>query len=1039
MVPFQVPTMGDITFRLTVSPAYEHSPHWSPDGKWIAFSANREGNDDVYIIPSEGGQSQQLTYHESDDQVCDWTINSRAVIFSSRRDDRYADLSMLYMVPFTGGTPVPIMEEYGTEAAFSPDVGKLLYTTNGTPWWRRHYRGSGSPQVWLYDPETGQHLAVTDTSRLETGEDYLRPPSRSPMWGRNGAMYVVSEPEGTPNIYKRETDGSWKPVTNYSGDGVRSPSISRDGRVIAYEYGLGIYIIEGEGEPRSLRIVAPLDVPEMTTQQILYKDSAERLAFTPDGRQMFIEVRGEVFAGRIVGDEDENARGRANPVSGDNPARDGDFTVSPGGDSLIFISDRSGNRDLYLAFSSDPDTPELARAFSFKVERITNNPADEHSPQWSPDGNRVAYIRGKGDLVIRELETGKVQVLVSGWSMEQYAWSPDSKWIAYAREDDNYNSDMFIIPADGGNPVNVSRHPDEDDFPVWSEDGRKLAFRSRREKNELNLHMVFLRLEDHYKTSADWAEEDREKKSSGKDGKDEDKDKKNKKDEEIKLEVVIDTTEIYRRIRLVTGLAEEEKGQFAISPDGRKYAYVSDHQGDRDLYLMDGRSKDITRLTKGGENPRFISFAEDGKRVRFLAGPGRIKSVNTEGKKGENHPFEARVNVQWKAERQQKFDEIWRTLNDRFYDSDFHGHDWRATGDKYRSMIDAASCEHDFGDLVKMMFGEINSSHMGYWSPSFGHNYATGRLGLDFDFADEGIGLLVKHILPHSPCARVEEPVKVGERLVAVNGVKLEAGVNLHGLLQDQVNQRVELLITDGKGKNERRIIVRPVGARMHGWLRYDEWVSDKRVMVDSLSEGRLGYLHLRGMGDPSLSRFEAQLFSLAEGKDGLVIDVRYNGGGWTTDYVLAMLQAKRHAVTFPRDGGSGYPQGRLPLYSWTKPIVVLCNERSFSNAEIFSHSIQTLERGKLVGVPTPGGVISTSGMGLLDGSGFNIPLRGWYRGTEPVRDSKRCLEGNGAVPDRIITLTPEQIATGDGRQLNGAVEELLQELNTGDLDWDTE
>ena len=311
-----VSSEGGRADRLTVSAAYEHSPRWSPDGNWLAFSANRAGNDDIYIIPSVGGQSKQLTFHESDDQVCDWTHDSQGIIFSSRRDDLYADRNMVYLVPVDGGTPRPVMQAYGSEATVSNDGSRMLYSISGNRWWRRHYIGSSASQVWIYDLNTGEHTAVTDTIDLLTGEDYRRTTSRWSMWGANGSVYLVAEPDDTPNIFMRNLNDEWSKITSYSGDGVRFPSISRDGRVIAYEYGLDIYNIVDEGEPQKLEIIAPLDDPQSTKQQIRYKDKAKRLAFTPDGNQMFIEVRGEVFSGRIVGDEDKEARGRSNSGPG---------------------------------------------------------------------------------------------------------------------------------------------------------------------------------------------------------------------------------------------------------------------------------------------------------------------------------------------------------------------------------------------------------------------------------------------------------------------------------------------------------------------------------------------------------------------------------------------------------------------------------------------------------------------------------------------------------------------------------------------------
>lgn len=226
-----VSSLGGQAQRLTSSAAYEHSPRFSPDGDWLAFSANRAGNDDIYIIPFNGGQSKQLTFHESDDQVCDWTLDSQRILFSSRRDDRYADRIMIYEVKREGGTPRPIMDAFGSEAAISRAGDEILYTRNGrnTRWWRRHYKGSASSQVWLYNLTTKLHTSVTDTIKLISGDDYRRSSSRWSMWGTDGSLYVVAEPDDTPNIYKHDSDGRWEKITDYSGDGVRFPTISREG------------------------------------------------------------------------------------------------------------------------------------------------------------------------------------------------------------------------------------------------------------------------------------------------------------------------------------------------------------------------------------------------------------------------------------------------------------------------------------------------------------------------------------------------------------------------------------------------------------------------------------------------------------------------------------------------------------------------------------------------------------------------------------------------------------------------------------------
>ncbi len=1020
-----VPTTGGHAARLTTHSGYEYHPRWSPDGQWIAFDGDREGFADVYIIPAAGGQSQRLTWLDTQNHVCCWTPGSDTLIFASSRDDRYPDYSRLYSVPLAGGTPMPVIEAYSSQATLSPDGGQLWFTFNGVQWWRKGYRGSQAGQVWQYDRTSGEYTAVTDTLEKRSGEDFLSGSSSWPMAGANGVLYLLSDRDGTDNLWKRSANGAWSQLTHYAPDGARFPNISADGSTIVFEQGLSLYVMRDEAEPQAVSIIAPRDDPERFPQRMHYSRNASRVAFSPAGRQLFVEVRGEVFAGRIVGDDDKAARKPARSLSNDLPSRDGDFTLSPGGDSLIFVSDRDGDRDLYLVYSDDSAVKALSEAKKLHLEQLTNDPAEDHGPVWSPDGKSVLFVRGKGELWALDLKERRERLLRPGWSMMQYVWSPDGQWIAYACEDDEFNSDVFILPAEGGASVNVSRHPDEDEQPVWSADGKKLGFRSKRRENNWDIYFVFLQRADDDKYLADWAEERwqaaaKDSPSDKKKNKDKEKDQD---DEESKtVTVSIDTTDIFRRVRSVTSLPGEE-GLFDISPDGENFVFAANFEGEWDIYSIKWTSRDQKRLTNGGKAPQWLKFSPDGKRVRFLDKIGLAQSVKADGGGSEDYPFDAYMAVDVIAERLQKFDEVWRGLNDEFYHPNFHGHDWAALRDKYRPMVPYASSERDFGDIINMMIGELNSSHCGYGPSGGGDEHNVGRLGLDFDPAYSGEGLQITHVLPKGPCDRLNVSLQPGDVLLAINDEFITPATNIHRLLDRQVDEQVYL--TYRRGKEEQTVTVRPMGRWLIGRLTYDEWVQARREEVDRLSDGKLGYLHIQGMGEPSLARFEAELYSRGAGKEGLVIDVRFNGGGYITDYLLTMLEARRHAVTFPRGGGPGYPQGRLPLYSWVKPIVVLCNEHSFSNAEIFSHAIQTLGRGQLVGVPTAGGVISTDWRGLLDGSGYRVPMRGWYIGDNPTRDESRNMEGHGAVPDVIVPMRPDWISPADDAQLRAAVKTL--------------
>lgn len=1029
---WSVNSQGGQALRLTTHPSYERNPVWSPDGKWIAFSAARDGDDDLFVIPADGGEARRLTWLDQREDVCCWTPDSRALIISVRRQESYPDYAHLFKIPLDGGEPTLLTDAYGADARLSDDGKELLVSRYDPQWWRKGYLSSGASQVWRLDLARQKwELVSPQPSPSElNGEAFLRPTERWPIWGADHSLYLVSEKSGTANLWKRSQDGKWSQITNYTGDGVRFPSISHETGLLAFEQGLDIWTLKPGGTPAKINISVVLDPSDSTPQDMNFSDRADRLVLNPDGKELFVGVRGEVAAGRIVGDDDKAARGRANNLSQDNPARESDFTVSVGGDSLVVVSDRSGNKDLYLVTSDDPDTKELARSLHVKWEPITQTPDEESNPRFSPDGKSLAFQRGAGDLIIRNLSDGKERSLLTGWSLMTYVWSPDSKWIAFAREDDDYNSDVFIIPVAGGSEVNISKHPDEDELPVWSADGRKLGFRSRRRDNNWDIYFVWLRQSDEQKTAADFAEDvrnkDAKKEKKGEKEKKGDAKKKDKgaesADSTTRVEVLIDTTDMFKRLHAVTNLAGEESN-LAISPDGEQFVFTSNHEGDRDIYKIKWNGEGLRRLTTGGSNPKLVEFDSAGKRIRYLDGGGRVKSVDADGGSSKDHPFDLRLSVDRRAERRQKFMEIWRGINHQFYDDNFHGKDWDTLRDKYRPWAEAASCENDFGDVVNMMFGELNSSHMGY-RPPMGGMKLTGRLGVDLTKPALGPGMIVSRIIKDGPADRLVSKLEVGDRILSVAGDSIGGSIPLDKILDDQVGQRTELLI-ERKGE-QKRVVIRPTSSNDLDNLVYEEWVKSRRQIVDSLSGGKLGYLHIRGMGDESLARFESELYSVGAGKDGLVLDVRFNGGGWTTDWLLAMLQVKRHAVTYPRDGGPGYPQSRLPLYSWVKPVIAICNEHSFSNAEIFSHSIKTLQRGSLVGVPTPGGVISTGGDDLLDGSTYRIPLRGWFVGSDLSKNPAKNMEGHGAIPDLIVPLDPGQTSAQDDLQLKAAVQVLL-------------
>ena len=613
--------------------------------------------------------------------------------------------------------------------------------------------------------------------------------------------------------------------------------------------------------------------------------------------------------------------------------------------------------------------------------------------------------------MIRDMKNGRTTRLIEGWNQPEIAWSPDGKWIAFSRDDAEFNADIWIIPSTGGEAVNVTQHPDADFNPVWSQDGRKLGFVSRRIGNNVDVWFVYLRQADEEKTKEELEDEKAAK-----------KDKKNK-DEKKSVDVKIDFKNIYRRLHRVTSLGSRETS-LTISPDAETFAFVADIRGKQDLWTVNWDGTELKQLTKNGQRPQDVQWSKDGKTINYRS-RGKIRKIAPSGKDGKVLAHSARMDIDYRSERVQKFDEGWRTLNRRFYDPEFHGVDWQAMKDKYRPIAAEQATTTGFNDVVSLMLGELNASHLGIRGPNSGPRITTGMLGLRFDETYDGTGMRVESVMPDGPCDKENARVEPGEILLSIEGQTIDPRTNIHEILNEKVDQRVIIEVAPKNRKTRRSIVVRPVSPNAFNNLEYDRWVETKRAKVEEWSEGRVAYAHIRSMNMPSFERFEMELYAVAHEKDALIIDVRNNGGGSTTDYMLTILAPKLHAYTIPRDGDKGYPiSERLPYYAWTKPMVAMCNEWSFSNAEIFPHAIKTIGRGKVVGSPTGGLVISTGSIRLIDGATFRVPFRGWWTMSTGLNQ-----ENNGCVPDVVIWEQPGDAAKEVDRQLQKAVEVLMEEL----------
>ncbi|GGD25570.1 tricorn protease [Hyunsoonleella pacifica] len=1020
--------------RLTVHEAYDTKPVWSADGKSIAFISERFGNNDVYVMPTNGGTPKRITYHSARDIITDYTPNGD-ILFSTRRNFVQVEREYeTHIVSASGGTPKRYLDATGFDATLSPNGKFVVFVKGSCRLEREAYRGPANRDVWLYNIKNDSYSKLTDYD----GNDFY------PQWGDNNTIYFQSSRSGKYNIYKLTISdsgvkqGDVYQITNFSDMGIFSFQISRNGTDLVTNKGNSVYVINANTKSQTeVKINIASDYRFDPVVHKTYSSNIDDIAVSPNGKHAAITIRGEIFIRETSKDKKRTVNITKSSFRDGNATWLNDSTV-------LFISDRDGQKDMYLVKSDNENESDLFKTLKHKIERLTKTKDDKNNLVLSPDGKSIAYTVGRGQLVVANIDNkGKMsntKTLLDGWATARgVSWSPDSKWLAYSLSDLDFNSEIYIHQADNSTkPVNISMHPKQDRVPVWSQDGKKLMFSSNRNNSDYDVWFTWLTKADWEKTKEDWEEDiDDSKEKNTKEDKKADKDKKDKTPK-VKP-VAIDFDDIHERQVQVTSYVGGEFGQL-FSKDSKTIYYTTGNGSrgnantDSDLFKIKWNGEDRKALTSNSTRPSNISINKKQSMLYFTKRGGSLSSINLSNDKSESLSFSAKMDIDYNKESQQIFNEAWKAINDGFYDPNFHGQDWESLRKKYEPLALNASTRDDFQTVFNWMLGQINASHMGLYRVETREDLQserTGLLGIEFEPTSNG-HLKVVSVVSTMPADRNASQINIGDIITSVNGNDLDKSSNVYEFLEGTANEKIYLEV-DRKG-NSKEIIIRPKSSNRAE--NYNAWVKARKHLTDKYSNGRLGYIHIQGMNWTSFERFERELTAAGLGKEGVVIDVRFNGGGWTTDYLMAVLNVKQHAYTVPRGAAKNletehtkfiknYPYSeRLPLASWTKPSIALCNQNSYSNAEIFSHAYKNLGIGTLVGIPTFGAVISTGGTGLIDGSYVRMPFRGWY-----VKATQSNMELGPAVPDIIVHNNPDDKAKNKDTQLKKAVDELLSQL----------
>src|SRR5438105_4710143 len=967
-------------------------------------------------------------------------------------------LAQLYVVSVDGGMPWKAGPDMGSSASFSPDGKRIAYNPKGQVYWRKYYRGAYQTDVWIEDISAKKFTQLTDFDGLDSW----------PMWSHDGDVYFVSDRDGggvTDISRSREKRGKAERVTGSKSGDVRFPSISSDGRTIVFEHDFGIWKLDTASKKATpIHLDINAETEENDTEMRAFNSEADDYDLAPNSRRIVVSVHGEIFTVPVE-------EGDARQIT-DSSARDRAVNYSPDGKWLAFISDRSGREELYVT----------AIDGSGEAQKLTDIDALKFGYNWSPDSKEIAFTAS--DSKLRKVNVAGKQIVELDSSrygnISTPEWSPDGKWLAYSKADASRTTDVYLLAASGEDKQahRITFDSYDERSPRFAPDGRKLFF-IRAETTggggggfgnaSVQIHSVGLeRLERDPDDPEERPEAESAQQGPGEEGEGAGAPRRpmNRPPHETK----VDWAGMKHRTRQVTRMPFPISN-FTIAPDSRTIVFVTSEPSATAptpvVYSIQEDGKRLTRITaggppqaegEGGGGSGFgggisdLSISRDGRTLFFkerdgiysvpigtgaattgtgaatagataTAGAGRGGVGGGEGTR-RRISFNVRVKINRPAEWAEMFGDAWRTMKYRFYDPAMHGMDWDAAKAKYEPLVQDVGDRQELLNIINEMIGELNASHTGA-APAPGGRAAggisTGNLGIHLE-PDKAAGRYrVSYVYENGPADKDWVKVKVGDYLIAIGGKQVKAGDEYWELLNDRLNRKVEVTFNskpseDGAWKAR----IETVNSMAYSTLHYDRWVKERRQKVDELSNGRVGYIHIRAMDQPSLRKFEKEIREFRN-KEAMIIDQRWNGGGNIEQELLAILVQRQYEVWRPR----GVEASGRPFAGYFGPKVVLQNWRSASNAEMFPAGFRALGLGKVIGTPTMGAVIGTGSYSLIDGSTVRTPGVGVY-----LADAKHTnMENYGVQPDIRVDNAPEDNLAGRDRQLETAVEELMKQI----------
>jgi len=857
---YVVPASGGAARALTSHPAHDFEAVWSNDGERIAFASDRHGNFDVYVVPAAGGVPTRLTFHSADETPYTFAPDDGSVLFGATRQDAASNrgyptgsLSELYRVGVEGGRVFQVLTTPAEEVQFASDGSFFLYHDNKgfENAWRKHHTSAIARDVWVYDTGTQQHRQVTDFA----GED------RNPVVAPDGnSFYYLSEESGSFNVHRKNMGGgSSEQLTSFTDIPVRFLSMAQNG-TLCFGWDGQVYTLAPGGTPSLVAITVATDLAANNEEVVRVTGNARSMAVSPNGKEVAFTVRGDVFVTSVEG-------GVTKQITS-TTVTESHVSFSPGGDTLIYASERDGRWSIYTATRMREEEPNFYGSTLINETPLIRNEHENSQPMFSPDGKEIAYVEDRNLIRVYNIESGDTRTLLDTDNVfssriggQYFEWSPDGQWLLFDQSIPGFApGEVGLVKADGsGEIVNLTQSGFQDYRGQWVLGGKAMIWYSNRHglksvaqsgSSEMDVYAMFFTQDawDRFRLSKEDYTLLKEEEEANKPDDDEDEDEDDEEEDEDAVETVdleLDGAELRTR-RLTTH--SSRMGGALLSKDGETLYYLARFERGYNLWSTTLRTRETKIVATLNAGRASITWDKEQENIILLSN-GSLSKVNPSSGKRDNISISGEMVVDLAAQREYMLDHVWNQTNETFYTAGFHGIDWEGLKPVYEKYVPHIGNNYEFTEMLSEMLGELNVSHSGArYSSSESTDDATASLGIFYDQAYDGVGMWVVEVMDNGPLDKDGMNIEPGMIIESIDGITIEANADPAQYLNRKADKRTLLVVRDGN--QTRELVVKPISLGAERGLLYDRWVRRNRDEVARSSAGRLGYIHIPGMSD---------------------------------------------------------------------------------------------------------------------------------------------------------------------------------------------